>query len=293
MRAGYRFYASMLLFAVFLMMQASIWVLIVNASGAEGEREREGNRLRLVTGLRIFIDSQFAKYIPGGFWNYAGRIVLATREGVPMQAQLAAIFYENVLLVSAALIYALTLALSLDVYPLPLLSAAIVIIGAAYLYYHRIAIWIRHLLALASRWKLLTKLFAKMLRPRAFTATDGTAELSRNSFFGYLACFLGSHFVMGIAFWLLTASFDAGHIGLFYASGTFATSWLLGLFSPLPGGLGVREGFLVYFLSLKLGTEAALHISVIARLWNIMAEVTFWLLIKAVSHLPKRVKMYE
>ncbi|MBD3922017.1 flippase-like domain-containing protein [Paenibacillus sp. PR3] len=291
MRADYRFYASMLLFAVSLMMQASIWVLIVNASGAEGERK--GSKLRLVTGLRIFIDSQFAKYIPGGFWNYAGRIVLATREGVPMQAQLAAILYENVLLVSAALVYALTLALSLGVYPLPLLSAAIVILGAAYLYYHRIATWIRHLLAPASRWKPLKKLFAKMLRPHASTDADGTAVLSRNSFFGYLACFLGSHFVMGMAFWMLTDSFDAGRIGLLYAAGTFAASWLLGLFSPLPGGLGVREGFLVYFLSFKLGTDIALHISVIARLWNIMAEVTFWLLIKAVGHLPKRVKMYE
>jgi uncharacterized membrane protein YbhN (UPF0104 family) len=297
-RADYRFYVSMLIFAAFLMMQASIWVLIVNAVGARRAQEdrREGAKLGLLSGLRIFIDSQFAKYIPGGFWNYAGRIVLATREGIPMQAQLASIIYENVLLVFAALVYALLLALSLNVSPLPLVWAAFVIIAAAYFYYYRITTWILQLFVQASHWKLLRKLLSKMLRPRdSAAAVVGSAVIPRNQFFRYLAYFLGSHFVMGIAFWMLINSFGAGHIGLFYAAGTFATSWLLGLFSPLPGGLGVREGFLVYFLSLKLGMDAALHISVIARLWNIMAEVTFWLLIQAVSHLPKlkRVKMYE
>lgn len=295
-RADYRFYASMVLFAVFLMLQASIWVLIANAAGAGGMSgdSLESSKLGMLTGLRIFIDSQFAKYIPGGFWNYAGRIVLATRVGVPLKAQFASIVYENVLLVSAALAYALLLALSLDLEPLPLLLASFVIIALAYFYYHPITSWIRHLFVRASRWKLLRKLLSKVSRPFGSETTDGSAAgLSRNQFFGYLACFLGSHFVMGIAFWMLTNSFRVGHIGLLYAAGTFATSWLLGLFSPLPGGLGVREGFLVYFLSLKLGTDAALQISVIARLWNIMAEVTFWVLVKAASHLAKRVSVYE
>jgi uncharacterized membrane protein YbhN (UPF0104 family) len=98
---------------------------------------------------------------------------------------------------------------------------------------------------------------------------------------------------MGIAFWLLCNSFDAGRITLLYAAGTFATSWLLGLLSPLPGGLGVREGFLVYFLSLKLGTEAAVQISVIARVWNMMAEVTFWIIIQIISRLVGKVRSYE
>ncbi|GMK37702.1 hypothetical protein PCCS19_07560 [Paenibacillus sp. CCS19] len=295
MRADYRFYLSMFVFAVFLMLQASIWVLIVNAAGAGGERDdrRESSKLGLLTGLRIFIDSQFAKYIPGGFWNYAGRIVLATRAGVPLQTQLASIIYENVLLVSAALVYALLLALSLDISPVPLVSAAIIVIAAAYLFYDHVMTWIGRLFMRASRWKLLSKLLSKVRKPSESASVGGTVAMPRNYFFGFLVCFLGSHFVMGIAFWMLINSFGAGRIGLLYAAGTFATSWLLGLLSPLPGGLGIREGFLVYFLSLKLGTDAALHISVIARLWNIMAEVTFWLLIKAVSHLPKRVKMYE
>ncbi|MFC5530814.1 hypothetical protein [Cohnella yongneupensis] len=131
------FYASMLLFAAFLMLQASIWVLIVNAFGVEPTGYRRGAKLGLFGGLRIFIDSQFAKYIPGGFWNYAGRMVLATRVGVPLDAQLASIIYENVLLVAAALSYALVLFVVLNVVPLLLIAAATSLFVLTYAYYPR------------------------------------------------------------------------------------------------------------------------------------------------------------
>lgn len=294
-RADARFYASMLLFAAFLMLQAGIWVLIVNAAGAEGIAMRGGRKLGLIRGLKIFIDSQFAKYIPGGFWNYAGRVVLATRAGVALDAQFAAIIYENVLLVAAALVYADILFVNLDVAPAPLAFGVVALLALAYAYYPRLTRWVGGAFARAARWKPLRRMGGRLAKSfgGAEAVRGAGAGLSRERFFGYLFCFLGSHFVMGIAFWMLTNSFDQGRIGIFYAAGTFATAWLLGLLSPLPGGLGVREGFLVYFLSLKLGTDAALQISVIARLWNMMAEVSFWMLVQAVSHLTRRVKVYE
>ncbi|OCT16157.1 hypothetical protein A8709_01545 [Paenibacillus pectinilyticus] len=294
-RADYRFYLSMVLFAVFLMLQASIWVLIVNTVHVKDVESDNRTKLGLLSGLRIFIDSQFAKYIPGGIWNYAGRVVLATRAGVSLAAQFAAILYENILLVSAALSYALLLAMDLGVTPSPiLLSIMLAVAACGYVYYARMTSWISRVVGGASRWKWMKKLLDRITKSdEAVPNRDSAYTLTRNQFFGYLACFLGSHFVMGIAFWMLTASFDAGHISVLYAAGTFATAWLLGLLSPLPGGLGLREGFLVYFLSMKLGTSAALQISIIARLWNMMAEVTFWALIQSVSRLARRVRGYE
>ncbi|SDW04157.1 lysylphosphatidylglycerol synthase domain-containing protein [Paenibacillus sp. CF384] len=293
--ASLRFYSSMAVFSFFLMLQAGIWVLIVNAAGEESGKLRNGVKLPMLDGLRIFIDSQFGKYLPGGFWNYAGRVVLASRAGVSMNAQLAAIIYENVLLVSAALCYALILLVSLDIAPAVCIFGVFVLFALAYVYYDKGSAAIRSLFVRASRWKLLQRFIARLSPLRGTESNVGPAEagLSRNRFFGYLACFLGSHFIMGIAFWMLTNSFERGHIGLWYAAGTFATSWLLGLFSPLPGGLGVREGFLVYFLSLKLGAETALYISVIARLWNIMAEVLFWLVVRTFGQLTRRVRTYD
>lgn len=295
--ANVQFYSSMLVFAFFLMLQAAIWVLIVNATGAEAVKRQAGVKLRLLDGLRMFIDSQFAKYLPGGFWNYAGRVVLATRAGVPLDAQLASIVYENILLVSAALSYALILLVSLNIAPLVCIAAVLAVFALAYIYYDKGTARIRTLFVRASRWKALQRIVGKLMASigngKAAAESGLDAGLTRNQFFGYLVCFLGSHFVMGIAFWMLTNSFGRGDIGLLYAAGTFATSWLLGLFSPLPGGLGVREGFLVYFLSLKLGAETAIYISVIARLWNMMAEIMFWAIVRAVSYSARRVKSYD
>jgi uncharacterized protein (TIRG00374 family) len=288
------FYTSMLLFSVFLMLQASIWVLIVNASLLEGIRLRNTSKLQLLSGLQIFINSQFAKYIPGGIWNYAGRIVLATRAGVPFDAQFASIVYENVLLVAAALAYTIILFVDLNVAPVLLIIGGLAIFALIYSYYPRLSSWVRELFVRASRWKLLRRLVDKFTKSFGTQMAGGlSVSLSRNRFFGYFLCFLGSHFIMGISFWMLTNSFGQSDISILFAAGTFATAWLIGLLSPLPGGLGVREGFLVYFLSMKVGTETAIQISVIARLWNMMAEVLFWMLVQAVSYLTRRVKVYE
>ncbi|WP_245773110.1 lysylphosphatidylglycerol synthase domain-containing protein [Paenibacillus catalpae] len=292
--ANSRFYLSLLLFSVFLMLQAGIWVLIVNASLSDSGKFSGTARLPMLKGLRIFIETQFGKYIPGGFWNVAGRIVMATKAGVPLDAQFAAIVYENILLIAAALVYALMLIISLHIVPIwvGLLLAAVFLL--IYLFYAPLTELVKGLFVRASKWKFLQRMIGKMTKSFGGVEMAGSeVSLTRNQFFAYLACFLGSHFIMGIAFWLLTNSFDKGKVGLFYAAGTFATSWLLGLVSPLPGGLGVREGFLVYFLSMKLGTETALQISVIARLWNIMAEVLFWAIIRGVYYLSRGEKVYE
>ncbi|GMK48916.1 hypothetical protein PghCCS26_60460 [Paenibacillus glycanilyticus] len=292
--ANDRFYLSLLLFSIFLMLQAGIWVLIVNASLSDTGRLSGSSGLSMLGGLRIFIETQFGKYIPGGFWNVAGRIVMATKAGVPLDAQFAAIVYENILLVAAALVYAMMLIVSLHIVPVWVGLLLVIVFALIYLFYSPLTVTVKSLFVKASKWKFLQKMIGKMTKSFGSAQMAGSeVSLTRNQFFAYLACFLASHFVMGIAFWLLTNSFDKGKVGLFYAAGTFATSWLLGLVSPLPGGLGVREGFLVYFLSMKLGTETALQISVIARLWNIMAEVLFWAVIRVVCYLTRGEKVYE
>jgi Uncharacterised protein family (UPF0104). len=292
--ANSRFYFSLLLFSVFLMLQAGIWVLIVNASLSDSGKLNDSTGLPMLHGLRIFIETQFGKYIPGGFWNVAGRIVMATKAGVPLDAQFAAIVYENILLIAAALVYALMLIISLHIVPVWVGLALVAVFVLIYLFYAPLTELVKSLFVHASRWRFLQRMIGKMTKSFGGVEMTGSeVSLTRNQFFTYLACFLGSHFIMGIAFWLLTNSFDKGKVGLFYAAGTFATSWLLGLVSPLPGGLGVREGFLVYFLSMKLGTETALQISVIARLWNIMAEVLFWAIIRGVCYLTRREKGYQ
>jgi glycosyltransferase 2 family protein len=276
LHTGLLFYASLILFTFFLALQAAIWVKILNDSG---------RLLSLRKGLLVYTNSQFAKYIPGGFWNYAGRIVLGSREGVCVNIQITSIFYENILLVLAAAIYTLFLLLYLNVIPfyvLPLFGAALVL---AYIYFQKISDWVGEAGGWAvRRFKFLLKL-KRLSGPAIY--------LSRKSFFLYLGYFLLSHLIMGISFWLLIRSFHKENISILYAAGTFAASWLLGLVSPLPGGIGVREGFLVYFLSFRMDAQTALQISVIARIWNIMSEMLFFVVMNAFEFTRKRLKPYE
>ncbi|QGQ99564.1 hypothetical protein EHS13_34240 [Paenibacillus psychroresistens] len=270
LHTGAYFYASLLLFSFFLVLQASIWVIILNDSGRQ---------LGLVKGLMIYINTQFAKYIPGGFWNYAGRVVLTSREGVGLSIQMTTIFYENILIVLAASIYSLVLLVYLGVLQLYVFLLFLAALGVAYLFYTKVT----NSLQLSVRWVLQKLHWKKFSGPGSL--------LTRNHFYQYLLYFLSSHLVMGLAFWLLIRSFHLYNIGIFYAAGTFASAWLLGLLSPLPGGIGIREGFLVYFLSFQMDPEIALQISVIARIWNVLSEVLFFMGMNAIHYVTQRMRL--
>jgi uncharacterized membrane protein YbhN (UPF0104 family) len=269
---GILFYTSLLLFTLFLTLQAAIWVSILNDFGRQ---------LSLRQGLLIYINSQFAKYIPGGFWNYAGRVVLASREGVRMSTQMAAIFYENILIVLAAGFYSLYLLLKLKVNPMYIIALFVVILIPLYFFSHKGTEWIGKL----GRWleRKLPKLYI----------SGPDVRLSRISWAKHLFYYLMSHLIMGISFWLLVKSFHVQSIGILYAAGTFSSAWLLGLLSPLPGGIGLREGFLAYFLSFQMDMQTALQISIIARIWNILGELLFLVIINVFDFTRKRMRLYE
>lgn len=277
LHTGVFFYVSLSLFTLFLAVQASIWLQILNDPVRQ---------LSLHKGLLIYTSSQFGKYIPGGIWNLAGRVVMASREGVPVNAQIAAIVYENVLLVVAAAVYALILLVDLHAIPVYVCFLFAALLAITYLYFPKVSEWTE-----AACGRLLGKFKPGALSKRL---AGPLAPLSRNRFFRYLGYYLASHLIMGISFWLLLRSFHILDVSVLYASGTFAASWLLGLLSPLPGGIGVREGFLVYFLSFRMDASTALQISIIARIWNILSEVLLYVAVQTVQFTrKKRMNPYE
>jgi uncharacterized membrane protein YbhN (UPF0104 family) len=52
---------------------------------------------------------------------------------------------------------------------------------------------------------------------------------------------------------------------------TFSTLGLITIFAP--GGLGVREGALVYLLSLVMAAPVAVVISILTRIWMTLIEI--------------------
>ncbi len=257
------FYASVALFTLFLVLQAWIWVQILNDSG---------NAMPWFKGILIYINSQFAKYIPGGFWNYLGRIYYTSREGISLQTQLVTLLYENILLVMAASVYAIILAKLTGM------------IGFGWL-----IVFFAMLILFFFYYRPVTGILEQGVHRFIKKFRDVPMTLTRKSFFTYLFYFLISHMVMGWAFWLLLVSMGVSNIGFFYAAGTFAAAWLIGLLSPLPGGLGVREGIIVFLIGIVVKDAAlATQISIIARIWNVISEVLFFLIVNGAYQLRRR-----
>ena len=77
------------------------WTLLVRAMGG---------KLDLVQGMSIHLMSNLAKYVPGFIWSYAGKGILAVRQGIPaniatlsIAAEFAIVYICGALLVVLAL----------------------------------------------------------------------------------------------------------------------------------------------------------------------------------------------
>lgn len=232
-------------------------------------RDLRGNSaLSLRANLRVYFISNLATYLPGTFWFIPGRMVMNAKHGVSkMQTAVVSLVEHFLLIVSGGLLALLGLDIAAQ--------ALGVSLGALW--------WVAPLTALgliAVHPTVIgagTRLLARVLRvepaPIGLTYTDTLLQL-----------------VWSIVVWLLGAASlllltralydDVGlaHFGLF--ASIFATSWLIGFFTPFaPGGLGVREGILglaLTALGIPLGTVVV--VAALSRLLLIVEDVTWGLI---------------
>jgi uncharacterized membrane protein YbhN (UPF0104 family) len=98
--------------------------------------------------------------------------------------------------------------------------------------------------------------------------------------FRWLVLYVANWVLYAFSFWVLSASF--GHrAGPIPIGSAFAAAYVLGyLMIFAPAGLGVREGFLVAFLTPHLGVGPSGILAVVARVWTTVVEVlptaAFW-----------------
>lgn len=256
------FYLALTIFVLFLSVQAWIWVQILNDSEPQ---------LTWYRGLVIYMTSQFAKYLPGGFWNLVGRVYLTTKQGVLLETQMTAILYENMMLGIVSVLYGVILLYSFHVIFLPLLLALTVLLPLSYFFYDPVRLTMQKLI------HKLSKRFAGL-----------ELSLSRDRFYLYLTYYFLSHLLQGYAFWLLIGTFGVESVNVVTAAGIFAVSWLIGLISPIPGGIGIREGALVFLLSYLVPVNVATQISIVTRVWNVMGELILFSLLNGIDLIRKR-----
>jgi hypothetical protein len=246
--------ASSLLLMIGYAISAANWAYIVNDLG--------GPQIPKTDAIRLFMMANLGRYIPGKIWQITGLAALARDRGVtPGTAVGAAVLGQGIALVVAA-------GLGIGVYHTLLPSGYSVLISAVLI--GSVII----LAAIPISFKAGAELWLRL------TGSQPIGTLNPTSGLRWLLLYLVNWIVYSLAFWMMVASFSSD-VSLIPVAAAFPAAYVLGyLMIFAPAGLGVREGFLIAFLSPYLGVGPSGIIAVVARLWTTLTEVVpasvFW-----------------
>jgi uncharacterized membrane protein YbhN (UPF0104 family) len=201
--------------------------------------------------LRLYLQAQLGKYVPGGVWQYAGRAALAQLRGAPLRLTTLSLGVE--LAAGSAVGAAVGVA---ALYPVPGGLAVLgVVVAACALRFRRPALP-------AFVWRLL-----RVDRRELATVSAASARAA--------LLFVPMWLVHGVSLWLVSrALFGAPAHELGYYVGAFAIGWLAGLAAVFaPGGIGVREAVLTAFLTPKLGAANAIVVAGTSRMLFVAVDL--------------------
>ena len=245
------------------LLALSLGVMLASLSLYAWQWQFSLQKLRAAIGfpkvLRIYFVANLGRYIPGKVWQFIGWFYLLEQEGVSSVHTLTSMALNQVIqnmtgLALAFVVMAGFRAAELSERLLPflvLISLGLIVVQPP----------------------VLEKLLNGALRlfRRGPVVIELTAwDLSRFAVL-HLLCWLG----YGLAFYLFTrALYPVPLEWLPALAGIFAGAWVLGFLSFLaPGGLGVREGILVYLLGFYLPSHVAIVVTLLSRLWVTAAEL--------------------
>jgi hypothetical protein len=217
-----------------------------------------------LTLMKVFMQSWFARYLPGKIWTLAGRVYLGTRHGIPAEVLSVSAFLEFSLSIAAqgALALAAALLLFRGMLGLSLMTLA---------FFSACLLGAIALLHPALTGRLLNTGFRRL--GMASLNLHGVVTLSM------LLRFFGAY---GIATLLLTGSFvslvasvmENASLDGVTTGGAFIIAHFVGrLVFILPAGLGIREGLLSLFLGTTLPLSAAAFAAVASRGWFVLIDL--------------------
>ena len=218
----------------------------------------------LLTLIKVFMQSWFARYLPGKIWTLAGRVYLGTRHGIPAEALSVSAFLEFSLSIAAqgALALAAAMVLFRGMLGLSLMTLA---------FFSACLLGAIALLHPAFTGRLLNAGFRRL--GMASLNLHGVVTLSMLLRFfcayGIAALLLTGSFVSLVASVMENASLDGVTTG-----GAFIIAHFVGrLVFILPAGLGIREGLLSLFLGTTLPLSAAAFAAVASRGWFVLIDL--------------------
>jgi uncharacterized membrane protein YbhN (UPF0104 family) len=245
---------ALLLLAMF--MNAALWARVV--------RDLGGAHIPLRQAIPLFMIANLGRYVPGKVWQIAGLAALASARGVrPITATGAALLGQGLSVLAATAIgLSAFLTGPESVRPWGLAAAAVMALVILFT-------------AIPRSFHAGARLWFRLARAEAPPQLDSVHGLQ------WLALYALNWVVLALSFWVLVASFGVS-AQLVPIASAFAAAYVVGyLFIPAPAGVGIREGFLIVFLTPHVGVATAGALAVIARIWSTAVELVpaavFWI----------------
>jgi len=240
-----------------------------------------GERINTLSALRVWFISNLGRYVPGKVLQFAGLVFFAGKEGVNKGKAFQSVLYSQITANGLGIFMGLTLLTlrsTTDKFPnefhLSLILIAIFIL----------VLWFPAFFLRSSNY-FLTKMNKQKIEQ----------TLSRKSYLIYLLLQLINWLLMSISFILLVNSYTSLSIAkspevLFI----LPISWTLGLIAIFaPGGLGVREGAMSYWLSHFIPIEFALILPWIYRILITLSEMILTFIFLVSYRKPELLKNFK
>jgi hypothetical protein len=265
------FIGSIALQLMALYLMPFLWERLLGFFWMKGGGQQKGtDRFSL---YKAFSRSWLARYIPGRIWMFGGRMLLTKKLGISAEATGQSMFYEFVFSYSMLTMAGAALIISVLVHPLA--GVLVFIIGTALIatgipLAQKVLSQGKRVGSQKALWQVFHRFIHRML--------VGNQRLPlRLSLWG--VTMYGIHVSLQLMFIVLVAEsfLDLSFSQAAIVAGVWALSGVLGYLSFLSpaGGLGVRDGLALVFLSQVLDASASGLIIAAARIVMIPADLAF------------------
>ena len=270
---AYPLILSTLIFAFSYFIQIWAWYLIT---------VKLGIALSISDTLKSWFYSQLGKYLPGKVWLLLSRFYFYESKGRSKKSVSVALYFEMATMIGAACLIFL---------------AVLIFHKEKWSYYSwRQLGWVLPLLLLgfASLHPRVLQKISNWVLVR-FKREPLSFSFSYADILWILFVCIISWMVGGVGFYFFVDSvYPVTPDYIPFLTGALAISSTLGLIALFaPSGLGVREGALVYLLSLMMATPVAVIISVLTRIWMTLVEIGLIGVVYLLRQLQKREKRKE
>ena len=240
------FFAASLIYAAAFTMMAQLWTSVQHS---------KNENINTLTYMDIFITTAFARYIPGGIWNIAGKAACCIKLGAPAGRTSGAICIEYLFNILSALTF--------TIFFIPLISKYIpyagIIVSTGCLI---------SLLLLPQIIKIGLNMLDKLFKTKS--QYDLTSKKIYAIFFGYTLMWTVTGFGICI---LLAAVRNDSTAPIFMIAPAYPIAWVAGFLSPAPNGIGVRELVLQFLMDDSCNASQTAILLISARCWCTVGEL--------------------